>query len=66
MQEPRFVNLNAMIKEGKQVHGLWQENDSLTVVANGRFSGFAKPLNLSIQADALDGDSRDQRLTEGP
>jgi 3-hydroxyanthranilate 3,4-dioxygenase len=36
MQDCQFVNLDAIINQGKQVHVLWQEAESLTFVANGR------------------------------
>ncbi len=36
MQECRFINLDEIIQESKQVNVLWQENDSLTFIANGR------------------------------
>jgi 3-hydroxyanthranilate 3,4-dioxygenase len=36
MQDCRFVDLDAIIAEGRQVTVLWQEEESLAFVANGR------------------------------
>jgi len=36
MQDCRFTNLNAIMAEGRQVTVLWQEDESLAFVANGR------------------------------
>jgi len=36
MQDCRFVDLNATMDEGRQVAVLWQEEESLAFVANGR------------------------------
>ena len=36
MHDCRFTDLNAIMAEGRQVTVLWQEDESLAFVANGR------------------------------